>query len=156
MALSSLLSIANTAIVFGQERRGNRHRDRTAVIAWLRGFDDVMFRRQFRLDRLDFYYVLEKCFPHLYPVVQQAINSSGSPITAELKLAITLRILAGASYLDIIHYHVHVDSVQSIVWEVVQIIHRCIDNIKVAEDELQCKVLANDWNRLQFRRRGHI
>ena len=121
IALSSLLSIANTC--------GNVHRDREGVLAWLHSLDDIMFRRQFRLERIYFYYVLEKCFPFLDPEVRHAINSSGSAITAELKLAITLRILAGASYLDMIHYHVHVDSVQAIVWEVVQIIHRCLDNI---------------------------
>ena len=82
------------------------------------------------------------------------MNSSGSAITAELKLAITLRILAGASYLDMIHYHVHVDSVHSIVLEVVQVIHRCIDNIKVATNELECKVLAMEWNKLQMKRWG--
>jgi len=36
------------------------------------------------------------------------------PITMELKLAITLRILAGASYLDLIWYGVQVDSVHTI------------------------------------------
>jgi hypothetical protein len=28
--------------------------------------------------------------------------------------------LAGASYLDMIHYHVHIDSVALIVWETVK------------------------------------
>ncbi len=92
MALSSLLSIANTTRIFRSERRGNVHRDRAGVLAWLHGLDDNMFRRQFRLERIDFYNVLEKCFPFLDPDVRQALNSSGSAITAELKLAITLRI----------------------------------------------------------------
>ena len=78
-----------------------------------------MFRRQFRLEREDFHYVLQKVSPDLEKNSQQAVNSSGSPIMPELMLMITLRVLAGASYLDLIHYHVHVDSVQDISWKVV-------------------------------------
>jgi hypothetical protein len=64
-----------------------------------------------------------------------ATCSSGSPITPELMLMITLRVLAGASYLDMIHYRFHVDSVASIVWKTVQSIHKRTDNIKLASDD---------------------
>ena len=60
----------------------------------------VMFQRQFRMVREDVYYVVEKIRCNLGKSErgrQQAINSSDSEISVELKLMITLRMLAGAS-----------------------------------------------------------
>jgi hypothetical protein len=67
---------------------------------------------------------------------------------------ITLRILAGASYLDMIHYRVHVDSVASIVWKTVQSIHKRIDNIKLASNDRECMKLAKVWTAVQLTRWG--
>jgi hypothetical protein len=44
-------------------------------------------------------------------------------------LMITLRILAGAAYLDMIHYQIHVDSVNDVVWDTVCELHEKINNI---------------------------
>ena len=41
-------------------RRGNVHRDRSAIMKWCSELDDKMFNRQFRLCRSDFFYVLLK------------------------------------------------------------------------------------------------
>lgn len=38
--------------------KGNEKRDRTGIHLWSAKLDDVMFSRQFRLHRDDFYYVL--------------------------------------------------------------------------------------------------
>ena len=56
-------------------RRCNVKRDRSRIVEWSNSIDDEMFRRQFRLTRLDFFYVLI-----IKKNVQQAINSSGSSI----------------------------------------------------------------------------
>ena len=80
-----------------------------------------MFKRQFCLTCSNFFlleatilenmerkgYDHEKC-------VTYATQSSGSPIKLKLRLYITLRILSGASYLDIIWYGVDVRSVSGI------------------------------------------
>ena len=95
-------------------RRCNVKRDRSRIVEWSNSIDDEMFRRQFRLTRLDFFYVLIKIEIDLKKNAQQAINSSGSSILPYL-IAYTLRILAGASYLDMIYYHVHVDSVATVI-----------------------------------------
>ena len=100
-------------------RKGNVKRDRRQILKWSHDIDDNMSRRQFRLHREDFYYVLLKIQPVLQKNEQQACNSSGSSISPYLMLMITLRILAGASYLDMVHYHVHIDSVNKIVWSTV-------------------------------------
>ena len=62
----------------GSTRRGNIHRDRSFILRWARQLDDVMFRRQFRLCREDFGYVVNKISAVLNVNRQQAINSSGS------------------------------------------------------------------------------
>ena len=123
-------------------RAGNKKRDRIGILRWAVELDDKMFQRQFRLYREDFFYVLLKITGDLSRNEMKARNSSGSSITPELKLMITLRILAGASYLDMIHYRVHVDSVSTIVWETVQAIHSNIDNIRLASTEAECLRLA--------------
>ena len=135
-------------------RKCNVKRDRSRIIEWANTIEEEMFRRQFRLGRLDFFYVLIKIENDLKKNVQQAMNSSGSSVSPYLMLLITLRILAGASYLDMIHYHVHVDSVASIVWETVCSIHKRIDNIKVAQNEGECRVIANEWAKIQRSRWG--
>ena len=140
----------------GSTKRGNVHRDRSFIQRWARQLDDVMFRRQFCLCREDFGYVVSKISAVLNVNRQQAINSSGSPIMVELMLMITLRILAGASYLDMIQYHVHVDSVNKIVWSFVCAVHSEVDNIKIAKDEEECIKLARVWSDIQQKRWGEV
>ena len=135
-------------------RLGNMHRDRYQIIKWAAELDEKMFCRQFRLCREDFFYVLMKVTPDLKKNSRQAINSSGSEISPQLMLMITLRILAGASYLDMIHYRVHVDSVSTIVWNTVQAIHARIDNITLASSEVACMKLAREWAAIQLQRWG--
>ena len=137
-------------------RKGNVHRDRISILIWSKNLDDLMFARQFRLCRDDFYFVLQKISSELRVNSQQARNSSGSAVSPELMLMITLRILAGASYLDMIHYRVHVDSVNKIVWATVCAIHLKLDNIKMATTEAECKKLARVWSDLQKKRWGEV
>ena len=113
-----------------------------------------MFNRQFRLCREDFFYVLSKISVDLKKDVRKAKNSSGSEISPKLMLMITLRILAGASYLDMIHYRVHVDSVATIVWDTVKSIHRRIDNIRLVSNDEDCLKIAKEWAALQLLRWG--
>ena len=153
--LKSVLSLEGQDILPANYfRAGNKKRDRTAILKWAAELDDKMFRRQFRLQREDFFYVLLKISGDISKNEKQARNSSGSSITPELKLMITLRILAGASYLDMIHYRVHVDSVSNIVWETVQAIHSNIDNIRLASTEAECLKLAKVWAAIQLVRWG--
>ena len=78
----------------------NIHRDRSAILRWCDQLDDTMSNRQIRVCRSDFFYILIKIEGSLAVNTQKALNSSGSPILSKLMLMITLRILAGASYLD--------------------------------------------------------
>jgi hypothetical protein len=127
-------------------RKCSVKRDRCRIIEWANTIEDEMFRRQFRLGRLDFFYVLIKIENDLKKNIQQAMNSSGSFVSPYLMLLITLRILARASYLDMIHYHVHVDSVA--LWCVVGgcytlisvvLIHQCLLGLLVSAPSLLCE-----------------
>jgi len=63
--------------------------------------DDTIFKRMFRVDRNTFDYILRKIEPLLSRNEVKAINSSGEVVTARTRLAVSLRWLAGGSYLDI-------------------------------------------------------
>ena len=135
-------------------RRGNAKRDRSAIIRWPQEIDNVMFSQQFRLRLEDFFYVLLKIIPAMQKNCQQACNSSGSPTPPYLMLLMSLRILAGASYLDMTHYHVHIDCVSKIVWTTVCAISKMLNNIQIAENEQDCLKLAKDWSVIQKQRWG--
>ena len=155
ITLQSILSLEGDRMLPKYSiRRGNVHRERSLILRWAAELDDKMFNRQFRVCREDFFYILMRIQPALRKKTRQAINSSGSEISPELMLMITLRILAGASYLDMIHYRVHVDSVSSIVWNTVVAIHDRLDNIKLALTDIDCLTLAKEWASIQLIRWG--
>lgn len=64
--------------------------------------DPALFKTMFRINHATFLEVLDKITPFM--VVKndtKARNSSGSPIALKSRLAVTLRWLAGASYLNL-------------------------------------------------------
>jgi hypothetical protein len=63
--------------------------------------DESTFKRMFRVDRGTFDEILDTISPFLEKSSNKAINSSGSPISNKNRLAITLRWLAGGSYIDL-------------------------------------------------------
>lgn len=102
-------AIAALCIPMEPPRIGNSRSDRQSALQYVRSWDDDMFRRQFRLCREDFGALLGKISPLTIRNEAKAISSSGSSISPELRLMITLRILAGAKYLDMIWYRVNVE-----------------------------------------------
>ncbi len=85
------------------------HCDRASVIQFVHRWEDVMFKLQFRLSPEDFYQlekaILDHKFRQGYDLerhYRHASRSSGSPITLEVRLFITLRLLSGVMYLDMI------------------------------------------------------
>ena len=116
VAFSCILSLEGESVLpTFSSRKGNAHRDRTQIIRLAGELDDKMFTRQFRLCREDFSSVLTKIEDDIKKDTSKATNSSESSISPQLMLMIALRILAGASCLDMIHYRVHVDLIASIV-----------------------------------------
>jgi len=112
-----------------------------------------MFRRQFRVARDDFSLletaILEKMERKGYDFgkhASYATQSSSSPITLELWLYITLWILSGASYLDMIWYAVEVRSVSGIFWRMIYDIDEAVDNLNFPTDEVGRMQLVDNWS----------
>ena len=137
-------------------RVGNNHRDRELVLLTVRDWDDDMFRRQFRLFRSDFNGLLIRLNPYLTKNCVKARNSSGCPINSELQLLITLRVLAGASYLDMIWYSVSVNHVMDIVVRTCELINTHLNNISFPawQNEDEYVKLAHGWQHRIYRKFG--
>jgi hypothetical protein len=113
-------------------REGNVVRDRQAAMARLESYSAKDFRRRFRMLRWQFEYICDLIRSDVEvgdAGKAQAIRSSGSYVCAELRLAATLRILAGGSYLDAGDlYAISPSSIwSSTVWPVVKAICSCAD-----------------------------
>ena len=63
--------------------------------------DPSLFKRMFRVDRDTFDYIFNKLEPHFNVNELKAANSSGEVISLKTRLAVSLRWLAGGSYLDL-------------------------------------------------------
>ena len=82
-------------------RSRNPCRDRVGPLNFVQTWSDNMFRRQFRITRSQFVDIRDEIKTMIKPTnVEMATLSSGSIVPLETKILITLRILAGASPLD--------------------------------------------------------
>ena len=80
----------------------NLHRCRGFALEQMNLLDDVTFKRMFRVDRVVFDILKSRIHPHFQNInISRAMNSSGSPISIITRLGVTLRWLAGGSYLDL-------------------------------------------------------
>lgn len=76
-------------------------RDRGFAIIELDNLSSINFQRMFRLDRSSFYELRDRLVGSLIFDSVKASATSGSAISTTTRLAVTLRWLAGASYLDL-------------------------------------------------------
>jgi DDE superfamily endonuclease len=81
-------------------RRASRLRVRPCLSTVVRDLSEGEFRRVFRMERCTFSSLLTILLPDLLLDVSMGMRSSGGRIEPEIRLALTLRMLAGASYLD--------------------------------------------------------
>ncbi len=112
--ITSFLLLCGSVLVSTQaiqlavrEREKNRHRNRQYALNEMRNMSPKHFKRMFRMDRDTFMVLLRRLEEYWGDRVDSiynerfAISSSGSSISAMTRLAVTLRFLAGGSYLDI-------------------------------------------------------
>ena len=137
--LNRLLTAALAALMFeetlfgGPEKRkrsGNRKRNREHVQRTIDGWTDLMFGRQFRMTRSSFGKlrdIIDRQFPPRDG--EMARRSSGSTVSTNIRLYVTLRVLAGASYLDMVWYEVPVNSVMPIVIDMSIKITQVLQNV---------------------------
>lgn len=82
------------------------------------------FQRYYRLDKETFDVLLERLRPLLAVDEAMAMRGSSGPVSPELQLSMTLRFLAGGSYLDLILLHgVHRSTFFKAVWRVIDAIN---------------------------------
>ena len=131
-------------------RLANEHRERERVVEKIMTMarsNPKKFQRYYRLHPVEFFDLHDKIKADIESDRLFAELSSGSPIPTILKLAATLRFLAGGSYLDIAFgYEVHESSVYVVVWEVLEAINKRIDNIKFPYgDEVKLRDLEQSF-----------
>jgi hypothetical protein len=151
--LATLAVLAGAAAVLSvpiTNRVRNVHRKRKEAMERLASYTASEFRRRFRMSRERFEIILEDIRPKIEPMtavaIARAIASSGSIVNAELRLAATLRIASGGSYLDAGDLcAIHPESImETTFWPVCKAIaestHAELDTIHFPfEDEMQLR-----------------
>jgi len=84
-----------------RRKPANPHRNRGYAIEEFGRLTPALFKLMFRVTRDMFDEILAKIEPQIKRDATYAINSSGHPIATTTRLAVTLRWLAGGSYLDL-------------------------------------------------------
>ena len=108
--------------------------------------EDEEFYRLYRMRRGDFNALVTLLDPLLKRNEQMAKNSSGSAITTELKLMITLRFLSGGSYLEGYHHQVSLNHVHEIVNETCGAIINTLNNIHLPSGEEELRKISDGWS----------
>ena len=154
-AMFTFAMLAGAAVLLsattGATRMANKHRNRQEAMARIEGYSASEFRRRFRMSRERFNIIVEDIRSKVQPMtplgIVRAIASSGGIVHAELRLAATLRILSGGSYLDAGDLcAIHPDSImESTFWPVCQAIvdskHPALDTILFPfDDEMQLRL----------------
>ena len=123
--------------VIGRVR--NMPRNREEVIRKINNLSDEFFRKLYRMDRPTFNWLLEKIRPRFEKKkgrrggdsIRQGENSSSEFIDPMIRLAVTLRFLAGGSYLDLAFgYHISYKHVTLYCFQVMEYVDDILDNIK--------------------------
>lgn len=100
--LVSFAVVSTAAVDAAPQRRTSRSgtRSRQDMPLTLAALANADFRLLFRMDRDTFWALFDLVRASLETSEEMAILSSGQPIPPECRLAMALRVLAGASYLD--------------------------------------------------------
>lgn len=103
VALTLAVAVCHTAVVtgapFSRESSMGR-RSRLGMSSTLLSLPEADFRLLFRMSRPDVFSLLDIVRGGLEVDEGMAVLATGQPIPADCRLALALRILAGASYLD--------------------------------------------------------
>lgn len=105
-------------------RDGNERRVRMDWDKRRRKMKDNIFERTYRMSKAAFQCLLHTIGHALCIDESMATRSSGSAVPPELQLSMTLRFLAGGSYLDITDVHgVHASTMFACIWRVMDAIN---------------------------------
>jgi hypothetical protein len=142
--------------------------NREAPWEFINSWDDKLFKQQFRVPRDEFYNLLNKMIS-VYPgrkgsgplnyayAKQQGDNSSKTHVPLELKLCVALRLLAGASYLDMIWFGVGSANIHRTFEFTVNLIDKAIpdkESFAFPTCEEEFIAVCQEWSDIQIRKRG--
>lgn len=156
LVVASLIEMGSIPLSITRSRAGrmaNAFYQRLDWGAHLEKLDEPTFCRYYRMGKADFALLLTYLRPSLE--VNEGMSRRGSPsgpVTPELQLSMTLRFLAGGSYLDIALLHgVHPSTFFSRVWRVINAIaqHPQFKLHFPIDDEDRLKVFADDFQRIR-------
>lgn len=137
-------------------RAGNKKRNREHALDDVAGWSDRFFYRQFRMRRYDFDKIKESLIAAGFPArdEEMARLSSGSPVRLETRMYVALRMVGGASYLDMHWYGVDVDKVVPLMIEVLEYMNRCayLDNIHVPLTHEEVAARRAEWRDISRRK----
>ena len=150
-----------------KQKKANEHRDRLGPLKFILSWTDEMFYRQFRLVKEEFFDLLEKMkdgYPgnhengkeNLKMAYKMGDLSSGCHIPLEMKLMVTLRILGGASYLDMIWYGISVESVPYVFNSTLDLIRKVEPDICVPSTDEEWKELLKGWEDISVAKKGMV
>ena len=149
--IKSFSKLNKKAIKPRKLRARNTIRDRSYGLKVMADATDAEFQRMFRLSRKSFGKLHDLVAPYLEKDKFQATRSSGSPISTVTKLAVTLRWLAGGSYLDICSLF-GIDKAnffngQSVLWQTIDAIDRSIQ-IGLSLSKIDLRRNAQEFSRM--------
>jgi hypothetical protein len=141
--------------------------DRMAPWLFVETWPEALFERQFRMDRKYFFKLLKRMIDtyegpfdtgekNYKFSCKQGNNSHGYHVPLQIKLCITLRMLAGASYLDMIWYGVDLGYVETIFIKCLHLIEDALpdDFIFNCNADTKFDEMANEWTQIMTKRKG--
>ena len=139
--------------VHAEDRHGkaaNRHRMRMDMEDRIRGLETnygpTEFQETYKVTVPEFKALATSLAEYIGLVTHKAVCSSGSYVSAELRLSMFLRYLAGGQVKDIIHMHgVHNCTFYKVVWQVVDFINNTIHLSYPLGDESILKCVADGF-----------
>jgi hypothetical protein len=142
-----------------KRRKGNERRDRLGPLSVVNSWSDAFFYRQYRVTRAEFVAMRLSIAEHVRPRnVAMANMSSGGIVPLDTKILVTLRILAGAKYLDMVWYGISVNHVPTYVMEIVDAMNKCsyLDNIKLPSTPEEVQRVMGEWESISMRKNGVV
>ena len=152
-------------------------RDRDSALAFVQTFSDDVFKNHFRVTRETFNEIVSRMIT-VYPGKQgsgilnyerallrgKCSTPCSGATTLELKLCVTLRLLAGASHCDMIWFGVQTGSVHNIFHSTLKLINAAYPNEEIfnfnpegdkVKFEEEVERMSNEWASIMQAKRGH-
>jgi hypothetical protein len=169
LALYLALQVPSTD--YEKKKRGPRMKSDRKASSWefVLSWTDEVFYKQFRMHKEEFEDLANRCktkYPgkksgrENYELAVKRGNAStgGNHTPLEIKLAIFLRMCAGASYLDMIWYGVSLKSVHSIFQQMLLLVDKALPDKEIfnfPETGEELNRTANEWSELMALSKCH-